>query len=68
MKDEQTFLREIKEAANVIGIAPTTLCQRAVKNGALVGRLERGKTVTAATMRKVREWIARNRPELRAAE
>ena len=63
MKDEQTLLREIKEAAHVIGIAPTTLCQRAVRNGALVQRLEAGGTVTAATMRKVRQWIAEQRSE-----
>ncbi len=68
MKDEQTFLREIKDAANVIGIAPTTLCQRAVKNGALVQRLAAGGTVTAATMRKVREWIVKHRPRAEAAE
>lgn len=68
MKDEQILLREIKEAANVIGIAPTTLCQRAIKNGALVQRLEGGDTITFATARKIREWIAKNRPKLRAAE
>jgi hypothetical protein len=68
VKDETILLREIKEAAHVIGIAPTTLCQRAVKNGALVQRLEDGGTVTAATIRKIREWISKHRPKLRAAE
>ncbi|WP_407529397.1 hypothetical protein [Methylobacterium oryzisoli] len=48
----------IKSEASRIGIAPTTLCQRAVRNAQLVRRLEAEKTVTLDTVVKLKQWAA----------
>ena len=63
------LLREIKQGAKAIGIAPTTLCQRAVKNGGLVHRLSKKQgSVTLETANKIRAYIAKHRPQAEAAE
>ena len=51
------LLQEIKEGAKVLGIAPSTLCQQAVKNGHVVGRLEAGASVTLETADRIRAYI-----------
>jgi hypothetical protein len=51
------LLEEIKAAAGSLGIAPATLCQRAVKNGKLVQRLEDGGDVTIGTITRLRSYI-----------
>jgi hypothetical protein len=56
------LLDEIIEGAQAIGIAPTTLCQKAVRNGALIGRLEKGGGVNSRTIEQIRAFIAANRP------
>jgi hypothetical protein len=56
-----TLLREILTAADDLGIAPTTLCQRAVRHAGLIRRLEDGGSVTLATAEKLRRWIKTNR-------
>jgi hypothetical protein len=56
------FLQEIKDAAQALGIAPTTLCQKAVKNSGLVRRLENGGKITTDTVDEIRAWIAANQP------
>ena len=63
MSISDDILREIKKAAEDMGIAPTTLCQRAVKHGGLVGRLERGGKVTTAVVDEIRAYIDANRPK-----
>jgi hypothetical protein len=68
MTSEKELLAEIRAGAKALGIAPTTLCQRAVKNQHIVGRLIDGKTVTMDTARRIRAYIAKHRPNLEAAE
>ena len=51
------FLAEIKVAASQLKLSPTTLCQKAVKNGRLVGRLERGERVTLDTVERIRAYV-----------
>lgn len=66
MSTSADFLREIQSAASLMGIAPSTLCQRAVANGRLVKRLEEGKTVTVDTVSRIRSYIAaQSRPSRR---
>ena len=64
MSTSDDLLREIKEAAEAIGIAPTTLCQRAVRHSGLIARLEkRNGRVTTDVADKIRAYIAENRPK-----
>ena len=58
------LLREIETGARAIGIAPTTLCQKAVLNGALIDRLRNGGSVTLETAHRIREFIEANLPPL----
>ena len=55
-----TLLGEIKDGAKALGIAPATLCQRAVQNGAIAKRLEAGRSVTLKTAEQIRAFIAAN--------
>jgi hypothetical protein len=57
------LLQEIKDGAKALGIAPSTLCQRAVKNGHVVRRLEGGRSVTLETATQIRAFIEANRPK-----
>jgi hypothetical protein len=57
------LLAEIEDGAKVLGIAPSTLCQRAVKNGWIIKRLEANGSVTLETANKIRAYIEANRPK-----
>lgn len=57
MTGTQELLQEIKDGAKLLGIAPTTLCQRAVKHGGLIRRLEKGGQVTLETAGEIRDYI-----------
>ncbi len=61
------FLQEVKIGADMLGIAPTTLCQRAVKNGKLIRRLEAGGEVSLGTVEAIRAYIDANRPKAEEA-
>jgi predicted transcriptional regulator of viral defense system len=63
MSTSDDLLQEIKDAAETLGIAPTTLCQRAVKHGGLIERLERGGKVTTDVVDRIRAYIAANQPK-----
>lgn len=64
MSVSMELLQEIKDGAKLLGIAPSTLCQRAVRNGAIVKRLEGGDaTVTLDTAQRIRAYIEANRPK-----
>jgi len=65
MNTSADFLHEIRAAASLMGIAPSTLCQRAVSNGKLVRRLEAGSTVTMSTVNRIRAYVSVNAPEVR---
>jgi hypothetical protein len=60
------LLHEIHLAARSMGIAPSTLCHRAVKSSKLPNRLAGGGTVTLATAEAIRNWIKKNQ-QARAA-
>ncbi len=60
------LLNEIKKGAKTLGIAPTTLCQRAVSHGGLIRRLENGGRVTLETAEQIRAYIEANRPKAEA--
>ncbi|MGX9980670.1 hypothetical protein [Methylobacterium fujisawaense] len=51
------FLAEIKVAAARMDLSPATLCQKAVRNGRLVRRLENGKSVTLDTVERIRAYV-----------
>ncbi len=68
MSTAQELVSEIKEAAQAIGIAPTTLCQRAVMNSNLIRRIEAGQKVTSDTVDRIRAYIAAHKPKSEAAE
>lgn len=55
---EQALLSEIEAAAKSMGIAPATLCERAVQNTRLPQRLREGGSVTLATVNRLRSFIA----------
>jgi hypothetical protein len=63
MSVSMDLLQEIKDGAKALGIAPSTLCQRAVKNGYVVSRLEGGASVTLKTAEAIRAYIEANRPK-----
>lgn len=60
------LLLEIRQGAKAIGIAPSTLCQRAVANSGLIRRLENGGRVTLETAEQIRAYIEDNRPKVGA--
>lgn len=71
MMTSQDILAEISAAAKRLNIAPTTLCQRAVKNAKLPARLARGETITLATLNALRAYIGQcdaEAPQPEAAE
>lgn len=59
MTGTQELLQEIKDGAKALGIAPTTLCQRAVRHGGLIRRLEKGGQVTLETAEEIRSYITK---------
>lgn len=63
MTTTDDFLKEIKKAAKSLGIAPTTLCQNAVKNGGLIRRLENGGRVTLETVEEIRAYIRKEQAD-----
>jgi hypothetical protein len=63
MSATSDLLQEIREGAQQLGIAPTTLCHRAVNNGHLVKRLENGRSIEFGTADKIRAYIRDNRPK-----
>jgi hypothetical protein len=61
------LLDEIRAGAKALGIAPTTLCQRAVKNGKLMRRLEQGRSIELKTADKIRAYIDEQKTSASAA-
>lgn len=61
MAATRDLLEEIRAGATALGIAPTTLCQRALRNGGLIRRLENGGRVTLETAETIRAYIEANR-------
>lgn len=57
----KSLLDEIEAAAARMGIAPATLCKRAVENSALPRRLAAGGSVTLITAERIKAWIKANR-------
>lgn len=64
--DTSFLLGRIEEAAAQRGLAPSTLCQLAVKNSKLPIRLQEGKSVTLRTVGKLNAWMEANPPLQRA--
>ena len=58
MTTSHDILALIRAEAARIGIAPSTLCQRAVRNAGLVRRLESGKSVTVDVAARLKSWAA----------
>lgn len=65
MSTSADILQEIRSAAALLGIAPTTLCQRSVQNAKLVARLEGGQSVTVDTVNRIRAYVSVNAPKLK---
>ena len=59
------FLDEIKRGAKTLGISPSTLCQKSVKNGRLVKRLAQGGDVEVGTVERIRAFIKASSRKLR---
>lgn len=62
------FLTRITEAANELGIAPSTLTERAVQNSRIPERLENGGSITLKTAERIETWIADALAEKRARD
>lgn len=61
MTEAQALLHEIKAAAADLGIAPSTVGERAGQGGHFYRRLNEGKRIWPETAEKVRAWIAAER-------
>jgi ribosomal protein L19E len=61
MSDTQSLLAEIEATAALLGIAPSTVGERAGQGGHFYRRLRAGKRVWPDTARKVRGELARMR-------
>lgn len=61
MNEAQALLQEIKEAALDLGIAPSTVGERAGQGGHFYRRLNEGCRVWPETAQKVRAWISSER-------
>lgn len=57
MSSARAFLQEIKDAAQQMGLAPSTLCQKAARCGGLIRRLEEGGEVTLGRVEQIRAYI-----------
>jgi len=68
MSATDDLLEEIKAAAETLGMAPSTLCQKAVANGKLVRRLESGRDVEVGTLERIRSYIEARKAELSKSE
>lgn len=62
MVRSRELLDEIKIGAAALGIAQSTLCQRALRNTRLIKRLEDGQSVTVETVEKLRTYIREHSP------
>lgn len=62
MNAAQTLLSEIEDFSASAGIAASTLCRKAINDGKLPKRLQRGGTVTMETAEEVRQFMASYRP------
>jgi len=59
--DQQTSLiAEIEAAASALGIAPSTVGERAGQGGRFYARLKEGRRAWPETAERVRSWIRAN--------
>lgn len=56
MTTSHDILKLIRSEAERIGIAPSTLCQKAVRNARLIKRLESGESVTVDVLGRLTAW------------
>ena len=61
------FIKTIEDHAAKLGIAPSTLCERAGQGGRFYARIKSGKRCWPETADKVRAYIAANPPETESA-
>lgn len=59
MTDAQNLITEIENAATSLGIAPSTVGERAGQGGRFYARLKEGRRVWPETANKVRTWISK---------
>ena len=62
MTATERFTQEIRDAAELLGITPGTLCNYAVGNGGLYKRLQAGRGVELETAERIRAYIRDNQP------
>lgn len=60
MSDAPDLLTEIESFARRVGLAPATICRKAVGAGHLPGRLRSGGECLPRTARRLRQWMAEN--------
>lgn len=58
--DSEQILRLIEAHSEKTGLGHATICQYAVKNSALYGRLKAGGECLPRTASRLREWIEAN--------
>lgn len=68
MTEAQTLIREIETAALDLGIAPSTVGERAGQGGHFYLRLKAGCRVWPETAAKVRHWIDLERVRCKTQE
>jgi hypothetical protein len=63
MSANQALLSDIKSFSASEGIAASTLCRKAVNDGKLPKRLERGGSVTMETAERLRAYMDEHRAQ-----
>lgn len=63
MEQTTELITEIEAAAARLGLAPSTVTERAGQGGRFYARLKSGARCWPDTAQKVREWIAANAPQ-----
>lgn len=63
MIDSSKLLAEIEAYCAIVGLMPSTLCQRVVRNSKLPARLRSGGDCTTKTAERLRAYMAANTPK-----
>lgn len=64
MDQTHALISEIEDAAARLGLAPSTVTERAGQGGRFYARLKAGARCWPDTAQKVRDWIAANAPQV----
>ena len=66
--DRQQIIKTIEKYAQAAGLAPSTVCQYALRNRKVYARLRAGGTCSVASVETLLSWMAENPAKGGAAE